>query len=181
LTGDFERLFCREGVNTGLFQHCPRACGGGPFALHEFRQAAIRTGPWQKRDKEMKYGYTIIYVSSVEETLGFYQRAFGFAIRFIHESKGYGELETGETILAFASHDMGAMNLGPYRRADINDMPLGMELSLTTEDVHAAFKKAVESGAVPIREPERKPWGQVVAYIRAPEGSVIELGTRIGG
>ncbi|MEM8719137.1 MAG: VOC family protein [Cyanobacteria bacterium P01_G01_bin.39] len=28
----------------------------------------------------MKYGYTIIYVSSVEETLEFYQRAFGFDI-----------------------------------------------------------------------------------------------------
>jgi uncharacterized glyoxalase superfamily protein PhnB len=129
----------------------------------------------------MKYGYTIIYVSSVEETLGFYKRAFGFAIKFIHESKGYGELETGETILAFASHEMGDINLGKYHRANINDMPLGIELSFTTEDVNAAFKKAVESGAAPIREPEQKPWGQVVAYIRAPEGSIIELGTRIGG
>jgi lactoylglutathione lyase len=28
----------------------------------------------------MKYGYTIVYVPSVEETLDFYHRAFGFDI-----------------------------------------------------------------------------------------------------
>jgi catechol 2,3-dioxygenase-like lactoylglutathione lyase family enzyme len=59
----------------------------------------------------MKYGYTTVYVSSVEETLEFYHRAFGFEIKFGHESKAYGELDTGETILAFASHEMGDMNL----------------------------------------------------------------------
>ena len=36
----------------------------------------------------MKYGYTIIYVSSVEETLEFYKKAFGFDIKFIHELIG---------------------------------------------------------------------------------------------
>jgi lactoylglutathione lyase len=52
----------------------------------------------------MKYRYTIIYVSSVEETLEFYKKAFAFDVKFIHESKAYGELQTGETTLAFASH-----------------------------------------------------------------------------
>ncbi|WP_200332973.1 VOC family protein [Thiocystis violacea] len=36
----------------------------------------------------MKYGYTIIYVSSVEETLDFYKKAFGFDVKFIHGKKG---------------------------------------------------------------------------------------------
>jgi lactoylglutathione lyase len=130
----------------------------------------------------MRYGYTIIYVSSVVETLEFYKRAFGFDVKFILESKAYGELATGETTLAFASHEMGDTNLGgKYLRANINDMPLGMELSFITEDVKAAFKKAVASGAVPIKEPEEKPWGQVVAYVRAIEGSIIELGSPISG
>ncbi len=40
----------------------------------------------------MKFGYTIIYVESVEETLAFYQRAFGFALKFLHESKAYGAI-----------------------------------------------------------------------------------------
>ncbi len=129
----------------------------------------------------MRYGYTIIYVPSVEEILDFYKRAFGFEIKFIHESKAYGELATGETTLAFASHDMGDANLGKYTRVNIGDIPVGVELSFTTEDVDAAFKKAVAAGAVPFKEPEKKPWGQTVAYVRAADGSMIEIGTPIGG
>ena len=130
----------------------------------------------------MKYGYTIIYVSSVGETLEFYKKAFGFGVKFIHESKAYGELETGETTLAFASHEMGDMNLGgKYSKANINDKPFGIELAFVTEDVPAAFEKAVASGAVPLKEPERKTWGQVVGYVRAVDGSIIELCSPIGG
>ncbi|MDZ7724614.1 MAG: VOC family protein [candidate division KSB1 bacterium] len=117
----------------------------------------------------MKYGYTIIYVSSVEETLEFYKKAFGFDVKFIHESKAYGELQSGETILAFASHEMGDMNLGKYSKANINDKPFGIELAFVTEDVSAAYKNALSAGALPIKEPEEKPWGQVVGYVRAIE------------
>ena len=124
----------------------------------------------------MKYGYTIIYVSSVEKTLEFYKKAFGFDIKFIHESKAYGELDTGETTLAFASHDMGDMNLdGKYSKANINDKPFGIEFAFVTKDVYAAFEKAVASGAVPLKEPEEKPWGQIVCLVRAMDGSIIEL------
>lgn len=129
----------------------------------------------------MKFGYTITYVSSVEETLDFYNKAFGFNIKFIHESKDYGELETGETTLAFASHAMGEMNLGgQYSKSDINDKPFGLELAFVTEDVPTAFEKAVSSGALPLKEPEEKPWGQVVGYVRAIDGAIIELCTPIG-
>lgn len=55
----------------------------------------------------MKLGYTIIYVASVPDTLNFYKTAFGFETRFLHESNQYGELQTGETTLAFATHEMG--------------------------------------------------------------------------
>lgn len=44
----------------------------------------------------MKYGYTIVYVDSVAETLAFYEKAFGFATRFLHESGQYGELDAAE-------------------------------------------------------------------------------------
>jgi uncharacterized glyoxalase superfamily protein PhnB len=130
----------------------------------------------------MKYGYTIIYVSSVAETLEFYNTAFGFGVKFIHESKAYGELETGETILAFASHEMGDMNLdGKYSKGNIDDKPFGIELAFVTEDVPAAFEKAVAAGAVPLKEPSEKPWGQVVSYVRAIDGSIVEICSPIDG
>jgi uncharacterized glyoxalase superfamily protein PhnB len=51
----------------------------------------------------MKFGYAIVYVATVADTLKFYKEAFGFETRFLHESGQYGELETGNTALAFAS------------------------------------------------------------------------------
>ena len=126
----------------------------------------------------MKFGYTIIYVSSVVETLEFYNKAFGFQTKFIHESNDWGELSTGDTTLAFATHKMGDINLeGKYHKADLNDLPLGVELSFLTDDVEAAFERAVTAGCVTVRKPEEKPWGQVVCYVRTMEGTIIEIAT----
>lgn len=130
----------------------------------------------------LKYGYTIVYVTSVEKTLDFYKKAFGFEIRFLHDSKDYGELETGETVLAFASHEMGEMNLnGKYSKAGTSENPFGIELAFVTENVEAAYRKAIAAGATPLKEPAQKPWGQVVGYVRAIDGSLIELCSPING
>lgn len=124
----------------------------------------------------MKFGYTIVYVTSVSDALTFYKEAFGFEIRFLHESGQYGELSTGETILAFASHAMGDMNLGGhYQKTDPNAAPLGVELAFVADDVASSYAKAIGAGAVAVKEPTKKPWGQVVAYVRAKDGSLIEL------
>ncbi len=58
----------------------------------------------------MKFGYTIIYVPDVSASLSFFESAFGFSRRFFHESGTYGELQTGETTLAFAAHELAEMN-----------------------------------------------------------------------
>ena len=129
----------------------------------------------------MKFGYTIVYVSSVTESLTFYKDAFGFETRFLHDSNQYGELETGATVLAFASHAMGEMNLGgQYQKTDPHAAPLGIELAFVTDDVASAYARAVAAGAIAIKPPTEKPWGQVVAYVRAKDGSLIELCSPIG-
>jgi lactoylglutathione lyase len=130
----------------------------------------------------MKFGYTIVYVSSVADTLAFYKEAFGFETRFLVESGDYGKLNTGETVLAFASHEMGKMNLGGhYQKTDLKVMPFGVELAFITNNVQSAYTKAITAGAVSIAEPITKPWGQVVAYVRDLEGSLIELCSPIQG
>ncbi len=129
----------------------------------------------------IKFRYTIIYVSSVEEALDFYKRAFGFETKMILDSKEWGELDTGNTTLAFATHEMGRINLDDkYQKADINDPPFGIELSFITDNVRVAFDKAVSAGALPIREPSEKPWGQTVSYVRSIDGTVIEIATQVG-
>jgi len=130
----------------------------------------------------MKFGYTIIYVDSVPEALKFYKDAFGFETRFLHESGQYGELETGNTTLAFASHSLGEMNIGGrYQKTNPSTAPLGVELAFITEDVDKAYTKAISAGAVSMAAPSKKPWGQVVAYVRAKEGSLIEICSPMGG
>jgi lactoylglutathione lyase len=128
--------------------------------------------------RSMKLGYTIVYVSDVAASLDFFQRAFGLARRFLHESGGYGELETGDTALAFAQHDVARSNLGrDYVAAGASANPLGMEIGLVTDDVSAAFERAVKAGADGLVPPVIKPWGQTVAYVRAPDGTLVELCT----
>lgn len=128
----------------------------------------------------MKYGYTIIYVESVADTLAFYNAAFGLATRFLHDSGTYGELETGETALAFAAHELASDNFpGAYTPAAADRDPLGIEIALVTDDVASAYQRAIDAGASPMKEPCEKPWGQVVAYVRSREGTLIELCTPI--
>ncbi|WP_454781954.1 VOC family protein [Legionella sp. WA2022007384] len=123
----------------------------------------------------MKFGYTIIYVHDVIASLAFFSEAFNIKTRFFHEA-GYGELETGETTLAFASHHLGAHNLpNGYVAADSSSQPLGMEIALVTDSVQQAHEQAVAAGAQSIQEPMEKPWGQLVSYVRCPDGTLVEL------
>ncbi|MBY4869290.1 VOC family protein [Burkholderia sp. Bp9017] len=123
----------------------------------------------------MKFGYTIIYVADVGASLAFFEKAFGLKTRFQHES-GYGELETGETTLAFANHALGASNLPTgYLRADASPLPLGVEIALVTESVAMAHERAIGAGALSLKAPMVKPWGQTVSYVRCPDGTLVEL------
>ena len=130
----------------------------------------------------MKLGYTILYVPDVAASLAFFEAAFGLKRRFLHESGSYGELDTGETTLSFASHELGDMNFpGGHVRASDSAQPLGVEIALVTDDVAAAHRSAVRLGAREISAPADKPWGQTVSYVRAPDGTLIELCTPVGG
>lgn len=128
----------------------------------------------------MKFAYTIIYVADVLASIEFFERALGLSRRFVHESHTYAELDTGATVLAFA--DVSAANdivAGGCVFAHESSKPLGMELAFVTEDVVVAYERALAEGAVAVAVPALKPWGQTVAYIRSPEGVLIELCTEV--
>lgn len=130
----------------------------------------------------MKLGYTIAYVPDVEDSLAFYEQAFGLERRFLHESGTYGELDTGETTLGFAAHELGDSHFPTgHVRASESARPLGMEIALVTDDVAAAHASALQHGAIELAAPAQKPWGQVVSWVRAPDGTLIELCTPIAG
>ena len=101
---------------------------------------------------QLQLGYTILYVDRVEETIQFYKKAFGLKRRFIHES-GYGELETGQTTLAFCSHELAVSNGVSYQKNDFNSSS-GFQISFTSEDVGNDFQSAVDNGAVIVVNPK---------------------------
>lgn len=128
----------------------------------------------------MRFGYTILYVRDVTSSLALYEEAFGQQRRFVHESGQYAELETGATTLAFASRSLAASNLPPaVRPAEVGAPTPAFEVCFVTDDVRAAFDRAVERGALPVSEPQTKPWGQDVAYVRDRDGNLIELASPI--
>jgi uncharacterized glyoxalase superfamily protein PhnB len=50
----------------------------------------------------------------------------------------------------------------------------------TSGDVQAAFDSVAAAGAAPLAEPRVMPWGQTVAYLRAPEGTILGLCSPMG-
>jgi predicted enzyme related to lactoylglutathione lyase len=129
----------------------------------------------------MKLEAVNLFVADVTAALDFYHRAFGFETRHHDAEYDYGELDTGGTMLTLASHRLGAMVLpAGYTRSDPGSPPWGVYLAFLTADVPAAFAQAVAAGAVAVQEPKRMPWGQTVAHVRDPEGTLIELCSPIG-
>ena len=125
----------------------------------------------------MIFRYAILYVADVPATLDFYARAFGLATGFLHDSGDYGELATGATRLAFSSHALMAA-LGKQVATEPPARP-AFEIALETDDVEAALDRALAAGAVLVQGAKRMDWGQTTAYVRAPEGTLVELCTPV--
>jgi uncharacterized glyoxalase superfamily protein PhnB len=122
----------------------------------------------------MKFGYTILYVEDVATTVAFYEAAFGLKRKFVHES-GYGEMDTGETTLAFANVALATSNGVSFVPANPGGPSPAVEIAFVTQNVADAYTVAVKAGAVPVAEPKQKPWGQLVAYVRDLNGFLVEI------
>jgi len=117
--------------------------------------------------------YTILYVDDVTATLDFYERAFALERSFLHDSGDYGELSTGETKLAFSSTAL-MKRLGKAPGKPSPKAPV-FEIAFETDDVQAAFDRAVAAGATPIQQVRDEPWGQTTSYVSDPNGYLVEI------
>lgn len=129
----------------------------------------------------MHFGYSIFYVQDVPATLAFFQQAFALEVAFVHESGMYGELATGQTKLAFAALELSQLNFaGGATASSLDAPPQASEIGLVTEDVAKAYQTALAAGASALAEPKVKPWGQTVAFLRTPQGLLVELCSPMG-
>ncbi|KDN54535.1 VOC family protein [Flavobacterium seoulense] len=126
----------------------------------------------------IKFAYTILYVQNVTKTVDFYEKAFGFTRKFIAPGNDYAELLVGETTLSFAAVALAKTNLkNGFIESNLEDKPFGIEIGFTTDNVIETIATAEKAGALIVENPKTKPWGQTVAYLRDPDGFLIEICT----
>jgi predicted enzyme related to lactoylglutathione lyase len=123
----------------------------------------------------MKLGYALVYVDDVEKTMIFYAEAFQLTKGFLHESKQYGEMITGETKLGFVGHETAKSHGFEYEELSLQKKSPGVEIGFLSDDVRSAYAIAIKAGATPVTEPVQKPWGQIVSYVRDCNGLLIEI------
>ena len=129
----------------------------------------------------LQFRYSGFFVRDVPATVDFYARAFGLALRYMHPSQGYAELETGDTLLAFVGEDfareaalLGDTEIRPSRP---DAQPIAAQTAFITDDMEGDWQRAVAAGAIVVKNPEPKPWGQTVGYLRGHDGVIVELCT----
>ncbi|WP_437542670.1 VOC family protein [Sorangium sp. So ce367] len=119
-------------------------------------------------------GGVIVYVPDAVEAAAFYERAFGFERGFVSSDNDYCELK-GRVPLGFVQEDFAQKGLPELAKNRPGERPAGFEIIVTSEDVDAAFARAVKAGAAPVSEPHDKPWGQRVSYVRDLNGVLVEI------
>jgi lactoylglutathione lyase len=119
-------------------------------------------------------GYCVLHVADVAAALEFYERAFGLRRRMIEDGI-YAELETGETVLAFSERRYAESYACRTVAAERSGPPPSIEVALFTDDVARLHERALAAGAEHVRSAETKPWGQVVSFVRDPDGYLVQL------
>jgi uncharacterized glyoxalase superfamily protein PhnB len=124
-------------------------------------------------------GGVLVFTSAARFTAmrAFYVDALGLVPR--SDRQGFVNFELGDQRLTVAVHS--EIN-------DINHDPLHTMINLVTNDVHAAYAAAVESGAVSLRPPDAEKWGGIIATLQDPDRNIVQLmqlpiesGERAGG
>lgn len=118
----------------------------------------------------------MVWVADVRATVRFYE-ALGLPVRWVREEGDYAQLDTGAVTLQFAD-ERAAAATGVAIRPNRQDGPASaFQLALAVDDVPAAVDRAVAAGARVEAAPVVKPWGQTIAYVRDPDGVLVELAT----
>jgi catechol 2,3-dioxygenase-like lactoylglutathione lyase family enzyme len=116
--------------------------------------------------------YIVLIVQDLDRALGFYSGVLGLPLG--HRAGDYAQFQTGATRLALYSRSAMAKTLGTSLQPPAANAP-GFEIGFKVADVDAVFADLVARGARPAVPPTDRFWGQRTAYIRDPDGHLVEL------
>ncbi len=89
-------------------------------------------------------------------------------------------METGATALAFAAEALVEMDGVPFRANRPGEPAVAAEAGPVTEDVAAAYVRALAAGGTACLPPMRKPWVQTVSHVRDLNGFLVEICSPMG-
>ena len=121
--------------------------------------------------------YVVLVVDDLDRALRFYCDLLG--LRLDHRSGPFAQLATGVTRVALFERPAMAATLGRDLEPPSPDAP-GFELGFKVDDCDAAFDELVSGGAAPAVPPTDRAWGQRTAYVRDPDGHLVELAQNLG-
>jgi lactoylglutathione lyase len=151
-----QKLLCNEScTRTGA------ACNGGQ-----------RQRPYAGFMTFTHADYVVVIVESLERALPFYTELLGLPLK--HRSGPFAQLDTGATQLALFERAAMEQTVGLKLTASPLNAP-GFELGFKVDDIEAVFDALVTGGALALTPPTDRPWGQRTAYLRDPDGHLIEL------
>ena len=116
--------------------------------------------------------YVVLIVDDLDRALRFYTEVLG--LKLGHRSGDYAQLDTGATRLALYTRSAMATTLGMSLEAPRPAAP-GFEIGFKVADVDAAVNELIARGVSSVVPPTDRFWGQRTAYVRDPDGHLIEL------
>jgi lactoylglutathione lyase len=121
--------------------------------------------------------YVVLVVQDLDRALHFYCDLLGLPLG--HRSGSFAQLATGVTRVALYERAAMATTLGRALESPSPDAP-GFELGFKVESCDASYDELVSDGATPAVPPTDRPWGQRTAYVRDPDGHLVELAQGLG-
>ena len=122
--------------------------------------------------------YVVLIVADLERALAFYTGTLGLVLQ--HRAEKYAQMKAGTTRLSLYTREAMAETLGIAIDAPAPAAP-AFELGFKVADCDAAFAELVAAGATAVVPPTGRPWGQRTAYVRDPDGNLIEVAQDLGG
>ncbi|WP_309127865.1 VOC family protein [Microbacterium sp.] len=113
--------------------------------------------------------FPILRTTDLPALVDFYQRAFSASVEYRFEHDGR------EVYVAMAVGG-GTIGIGFEPDAAGGD---AVAIWLYVDDVDTAHSAAVDAGAESVAEPEGMPWGERVAQVRDPDGTLLYLGSAV--
>lgn len=119
-----------------------------------------------------RLAYSILFVSDLERSIGFYRDTVGLPFRFSNES--YAEFATEGA--KFALYSRGNLPELVGREVPPGPVPWPQgEVAFFVEDPDAEHERLRRAGVKVLAPPTDRPWGERTLHIADPDGNVVEL------